>query len=290
MNNHKIKLLGVGFILLVIGAFLVGLVKSRRYRDYLGANVLVLSESSSCIFSVRPKSSVMDYSRLPDALKITLGVGEGSYDVGSLRRVGIVGDTSLEKLRKGVGQEIGVLLGFVIKTKGGCDALSLREGLLDFGSKTNISMLDRLALANDINQLVIRGLGFEQVMPNSVFDKVTEPDGKIFLIVNQAMQYWNKNHFVSDEVLSEAAEIAVVNGSGKEGLGREVAKQIETIGIRVVEIGKEDQTPGRCRVRGETKKYRLTFEYLERYLGCEIVEKGSGSSQFEGVLVLGSAY
>lgn len=290
MNNRKIKFIGVGFILLVMGAFLVDLFKSRRYRDYLGANVLVLSEDSSCIFSIRPKSNVMDYSRLPDALKIALVIGGGSYDMGSLRKVGVTGDASLDGLRKGVGQEIGVILGFVIKLKGGCDPLSLREGLLDFDSRTNISLLDRVSLAGDVNQLVTRGLGFEQVMPKNVFDKSTEPDGKIFLIVNQAMQYWNKNHFVSDEVLSEAAEIAVVNGSGKEGLGREVAKQVETAGIRVVEIDKTDKTSGRCKMRGETRKYPLTFEYLNRYLGCEMVAKDSSGSQFDAVIVLGSDY
>lgn len=286
----KTRLIGTIFILIVVIAVFINLFRARRYRDYLGANVLAVTNSSLCVFSIRPKANVMDYSRLPDALKVSLEIGGGSYDVAGLRKVGIVGDESLDKLRKAVGQEIGISLAFVIKIKGECDGLSLKEGLLDLGSKTNISIFDRLSLSNDVGQLDTRGLGFEQIFPSSTFDKVTEPDGKTFLKVNQAMQFWNKNHYVSDEVLAEGTEVAVINASGKEGLAREVSKQFETTGIRVVEINKSETMAMKCRVMGDEKKHRLTFEYINYYFGCDKVVGNSGNPQFDVVIMMGSSY
>ena len=53
-----------------------------------------------------------------------------------------------------------------------------------------------------------------------VADAVEEADGTEVLKLNSSVFVWSQNQWAADEVLSETAEVTVVNGSGREGKAR----------------------------------------------------------------------
>lgn len=261
--------LGLVFVGLVILLVFLSFYARRLFDPKLGINVLFMAEDGVGILSVHPESQTVGLVKLPSDLKIPLGLDGPEYSLEAIRKTGLPERDGMVRFRQGTGLALGVIVPALVRTKGKLTVPAFLEDLWSWRTQTNLTLVDRYRLIGELDRLIKRGLNLEVSFPKTVTDMVEEPDGRRFLKLNAAIYAWSRNQWVSETVLAETAEVGVVNASEVEGLARVVARQLETAGVRVVEVTKSELSyPGKCLVVGTSGAHPITRRLMSRYLGC----------------------
>lgn len=255
---------------LVILTVLIGALRRNIYDTKLGINLLLMGKDGLGIVSIRPDSGIVSLMRLPNNLSIPVGANGGEYQVEAIYKIGLpLGDPN-NVARTSVGQAMGVVITGVVKSGVEFSLTGLREALLSFSTKTNLSLIDRYLLLKDVNELLGKKMSLAVTLPKNVLDVVEEPDGKTIYRLNAAIFVWSRNQWVVDEVLSETAEVTVVNATGKEGRARQVARQIESAGVRVIDVLASKKVEKEvCLIWGDAKSHPKTSEFLVNSFLCK---------------------
>jgi len=253
---------------------LISLFRKNVYDRRLGINLLLIGKDGMGVVSIRPGSGLVGLLRLPDNLSIPVEVNGAEYVVESFYKVGLPVDDALNAARVGTGQALGVVLSGVVKAPVEFGLAGLREALFTVSTQSNLSLVDRYFLVKDITEKLGSKTSLAMTLPKNVIDTAEEPDGKKVGKLNTAVFVWSRNQWVVDEVLSETAEVTVVNASGKDGKARLVAHQIESAGVRVIDLlaAKKDFDQS-CVIWGNTKVHPKTAEFLASSFSCQPVEK-----------------
>ncbi len=266
----------VGILFLVLMALMVfvGVLRRNVYNPKLGINLLLMGKDGMGIVSIRPSTGMVSLMRLANNLVIPVDINNGEYQVEAIYKIGLPINDPNNVARVSVGQALGVVLAGVIKSNVDFGLPGLREALLSVSTKSNFSLMDRYLLLKDVNELLSKKMSLSVTLPKSVMDSFDEPDGKTIYKLNTAVFVWSKNQWVVDEVLSETAEVTVVNATGKEGRARQVSRQIESAGVRVIEIltSKKEEEEA-CLIWGDTKVHPKTTEFLNNSFLCKRIEK-----------------
>ena len=289
--------LGLIFLFLVIFTLGLSIAKKRIYDSNLGINLLLMTDGGMGVVSVRQASGIAGITKLPDNLEIQTEPFGGVYLTESFYKVGLPFKDSLDIARISVGQNLGVALSAVVKGKSPLSLTGLREALLSFRTQTNLGLIDRYFLLKDITTLIGKGSVLEIPIPRNVVTNFEAPDGKDILKLNPAVFVWSRNKFTTDEVLSETAELTVVNGSGFEGKARLVARQIESAGGRVIDVlSARNEVSGWCLLAGDLKAHPQTVKFLKYSYNCETSDNIDLNDYIESdvksdlVMILGKRY
>ncbi|KKS67647.1 MAG: hypothetical protein UV37_C0003G0003 [Candidatus Collierbacteria bacterium GW2011_GWA1_42_60] len=142
--------------------------------------------------------------------------------------------------------------------------------MFSVGLKTDLSIRDRVLIRQFMADAVKSKKVLEMTVPGSVFDSVTDPDGKEFKEFNQTMSLWTKNKFVIEPILDENADVSINNVSGIPGLGSILANQLESAGMHVIELkaDAEESVEGRGCVYSTDRRYEMTEKVLREQVGC----------------------
>lgn len=268
---------GLVFLALVVVMLVVNLLRRNIYDPGLGINILVIAKDGMGIVAVREGSGLVSVTRLPDNLLIPIDPTGAVYRVEAFYKVGLPIADELFVSRVSVGQALGVVLAGVVKTNSEFGLVGLVPSLVSFSSQTNFSIFDRYNLVKSIRNLLAKRTNFETSFPAAVGDVVEEADGEEVVKLNSSVFVWSQNQWVADEVLSETAEVTVVNGSGREGKARLAARQMETAGVRVVSLMAARKNTKDCLIWGNEKLHPKTFSFLKLAFNCQA---GSGDELF----------
>lgn len=275
-RRKLIRVVGIVFLFLVFVMVLVNLLKRNVYDSKLGMNLLVVADDGIGIVAVRPISELISSTLLPDNLVIPIDLNGAEYQIEAIRKVGLPMENALEISRVSIGQALGIMLNGVVRCS--CNIRSdlvggTREALFSWTSQSNLSWLDRYRLFRDISDLLKKKADLIVSVPKSVVDVHMEPDGKDVLKLNTAVFSWSKNQWTFDEILSETAELVVVNGTGRGGKARLAAKQIEGSGVRVIGLVATDREVDECIIFGTRDKHPKTFDFLLSSYFCATPSK-----------------
>jgi len=278
---HK-ALVGV-FIVALVVAIGSRIIKGRTYYSNIGINLVVVGENEVVIVGVTKKEESLVWVELPVNLRVD------GYPAVSIWGLGEIEDRSEELVKKSIGEGLELWVQAVLKVDGEEVTVdNLLKRLLSFKSIENLNWLDRYVLYKDISGLEAKGVVLETSLPYQVTDKIQDVDGYEWLELNEAVFVWSRDLWPKEEVMNLGVTAEVINVSNESGRARKRAKQLESIGFRVVKVEAEDvEIDGGCLVKigsDMRKENEMLGLILEDYLNCEVKEFEAGDEYFGEVV------
>lgn len=268
-----LRWLGIGFLSCVMVGVITNFFRISRFDDAMGGNILLIGRGEIAVIGIRPKNGMVVYLTLPDDLFIPLSTNGGEVRVGAYRR-GLKEKNGLELTRASISNALGISISGVIKGDVSANIDGLSEALWK-SLQTNLSLSDRYRVYKTLSDTFAKRQLIELSLPKNTYVEVEEADGLVSKRLNQAIYSWNRNQWVYEQILNEAAEISVVNASGVDGVARVVGRMIDSAGGRVVELLSGNKVyQGKCLVIGDGKKWRETIKYLEVNFECKVSDGG----------------
>ncbi len=293
MKENRLKnigtVLGVVFLLLFLGVMVSSLLRKGIWSDQMGINLLVVGDDSVGLLILRPKEGMGSWVALPSDLKIKISGSQATYPINSIWKFGVGEKRGFQITEKSIGESMGVVIPKMVRVDGDASIEGALGMLLSFTAKTDLSLLDRLAVRKYLSEIVVSKRLLELTIPDQVYEEVVEPDGKVFFEFSQVMTAWSKDKFLFDSVLAENIELIVNNLSGQSGAGLILARMAETAGIRVVEVknDKEDAVDSRgCVFKTFGDGDTATVELLVNHFNCKKLDvKGEERGEIKAWLL-----
>ncbi len=281
------KFVGWFFLLLLATLLLVRILRQGIYSDSLGMNIAVFGQDSVGLLMLRPEEDVIGWVKFPDDLGVKIYNSEARYPLISLWHYGVLEKNPFEIAEKTLGLAMGVSISRTVKVDGPASVEAVLANLHRWNLKTDLSLKDRFLIRKLLVEAVASRKVLEMDMPLKIFDQTEEPDGKKTLSFNSVASLWTKNKFVLESILSENVDLTVNNLTGQSGLGTQVARQLESAGMRVVEVKSElgETVPGKGCYFMITGNYPYTESLLTNQMNCKKInnsKEGSG----KGITVL----
>lgn len=279
--------IGWVFVLVFLIMLVVDFTRRGIYTGALGLNLVVVGDSSVSLMLFRPQSGVMTWVRMPGNLEIKITGTGAVYPLYSLWSFGIKERNTYKLISKSLSETLGVILPRVVKVKGDSSPVNLLSGLGKVSLSTDLSVRDRILLRRDLVGSVNSKKILEIEIPSSALDKKVEPDGLETLGVNYVVSLWTKNKFIFDTLLGENSNIKINNLTKINGAGQLLSRQLESAGLRVVEVGSGNGVS----VAGEGCVFKSLgnngySEYLlEKHLMCRNISGKKDGLKGEGIEV-----
>lgn len=279
--------MGWFFLLLLAILLVIRVLKQGIYSDSLGMNIAVFGQDSVGLLMLRPEEEVIGWVNFPDNLGVKIYNSEARYPLISLWHYGVLEKNPFEIAEKTLGLAMGVSISRTIKIDGSASVEEVLAGLHRWNLKTDLSIKDRFLIRKLLVEAVASRKVLEMDMPQKIFDQTEEPDGKKTLSFNSVASLWTKNKFVLESILSENVDLTVNNLTGQSGLGTQVARQLESAGMRVVEVKSElsEMFPGKGCYFMITGNYPYTESLLTNQMNC-IKIKNAKEGTGKGITVL----
>lgn len=265
------KVLGVIFLVVLTGLLVIKILQQGIYSSRLGMNIAIVGKETMALLLLRPEEDVVGWVDFPNNLKMKIFNSDARYPINSLWSYGVLVKSPYEVVEKTIGLSMGVVVAKTIRIEAKTSIEGVLKDLHKIGLKTNLSLKDRLMIRKFLVETVVSKKLLEMDMPRKIFDVQVEPDGKEFVNFNSVASLWTKNKFVLESILSENVDLVVNNLTGQSGLGTQVARQLESTGMRVIEV-KSDQ--GSDVIKGSgcffsvSGKYPFTESLLVQQMNC----------------------
>lgn len=290
MNFEKgaFRVLGIIFLLFLVGLLTVRLLRDGIYSKNTGINVLVVGDSDMSLLILRPDEDIVGWVNLPAKLKIKIYNSTAQYPIETLWNYGVSEKDPIEIVGKSVGLSMGVTLARTVKVSGGASYDTLITALSGLRTKTNLSVRDRFLIRQYLAEAVVSKKILELDIPKNALDSIEEPDGKKFVVFNSVISLWTKNKFLLAAILNENAEVSVNNLSGITGMGIAVSRQLESAGFRVIEVKSDDagEIPeGSGCIFVSWGEYPHSINFLKYQLNCREREVKEGTEEKRGIFV-----
>lgn len=285
--RYKIaKTLGVIFLVVLCSLLVYKALNQGIYSSRLGINVAVVGEDSVGMLLLRPEEDVVGWITFPSNLKVKIFNSSARYPINSLWDYGVQERNPYEVVEKTVGMAMGVTVAKTIKIEGEPSVEGVLAGLHKINLRTNLSLRDRFLIRKFLATTATSKKVLEMEIPVNIFDKLVEPDGKEFLSFNSVSSLWTKNKFVLESILGENVDLVVNNLSGQLGLGTQVAKQLESAGVRVVEVKSDPEVgvSGSGCLFSIFGKYPYTESFLVDQVRCTKIDS-IGEENEKGITV-----
>lgn len=261
----RVALFFLSFLGLAVGWRMVN---SRVYHSGVGINLAVVGEDKVAVIGVSSDNDGLIWVNLPSNLRID------GYPAVSIWGLGEIDGKSEELVKSSLGEGLGLWLRAAVKVEGGVSVDGLLKRLLSFKKIEGLGWIDRYVLYKDISTLAVKGVVLEMDLPYQTMDKAQDVDGYEWTELNEVVFVWSRDLWPKEEVVNLGIKAEVVNVSGVAGRARVKARQLESVGFRVVKVETGERSIDRqCLVkvgRDIEAKDELLRQILEDYLGCKI--------------------
>lgn len=275
IKERVLLTLGGVFLVVLFGLLVFDVSRRGVYSGKMGINVAVVGETGASVLLLRPEEEMLGWVRLPKGIRIKVFNSEANYPLESMWGYGVSLGNSFEIMEKSLGQSMGVVIARTIKLDDSSLIENVLGALFQVGLKTDLSIRDRVMIRRFLADAVKSKKVLELTIPNSVFDKVTDLDGKDFLEFNATMSLWTKNKFVTEPVLDENTDVSINNVSGVSGAGNVLASQLGSVGMHVVEVKAdlEEKVEGKGCLYSTNMRYEMMESVLREQVGCQKIVK-----------------
>ncbi len=256
----------------LLGLLVFNILQNGIFSSKMGINVAIVGDNGVSLLLLRPEEQMVSWVDLPADIRVKIYDSSASYPVESLWSYGVAEKKPFETVERSLGQSMGVVIARTIKLNNEGKIGDVLGGLLSVGVKSDLSLRDRVLIRKFLADAVKSKKVLELRLPDSVFDKTADPDGKEFLNINNAvMALWTKNKFVLEPILDESADISINNVSDTEGVGLTLSRQLESAGMHVIEVkaDKNSTVSGSGCLYTTGKSFTMTETFLKEQVDCK---------------------
>lgn len=271
IKDKLLLILGSVFLIVLIGLLIFDLTRRGIFNGKMGINIAIVGDRGVSLLLLRPEEEMVEWVKLPTNISVKIFNSEAHYPLESVWSYGVLERNPYEILEKSLGQSMGIVISRTVVVGNGPSIEDLLGKMLLISLKTNLSIKDRFVIRQFVAEAVKSKRILETSVPNTVFDKVIDPDGKEFIEFNQTVNLWTKNKFVVESILDENADVLINNISGVPGKGNIMANQLESSGMHVVEVKadtEEKVSSGKECVFCTDQRYEITEMVLGVQVGC----------------------
>jgi len=271
MLKRCLGLLWLGIVCLVLLVSLAArLVLTSRYDRSLGINLVLVGENKLAVAVLRREDEATYIVVLPETLKVEAYDSRGNYRIGKLWDLGKLENKPAEMVMSSLSREIGLkLTGYLKVTDKRMDASGLLAEIMNISAKTNLNWWDRLKMCLVIRNLSRSGSLMEVPLPINLTEEKTDPDGEQSLVFNREKVYlFAQRQWVNSVILGERSKVAVFNNSNLPGKAKEMAVMLETLGVKIVEVGRSEVRLKGCHYLQFREELKATVKIIERDFGC----------------------
>jgi len=271
IKDKLLLILGSVFLLVLIGLLIFDVTRRGIFSGKMGINIAIVGDRGVSLLLLRPEEEMVEWVKLPTNISVKIFNSEAHYPLESVWSYGVLERNPYEILEKSLGQSMGIVISRTVVVGNGPSIEDLLGKMLSISLKTNLSIKDRFVIRQFVAEAVKSKRILETSVPNTVFDKVIDPDGKEFIEFNQTVNLWTKNKFVVESILDENADVLINNISGVPGKGNIMANQLESSGMHVVEVKadtEEKVTSVKECVFSTDQRYEITEMVLGVQVGC----------------------
>lgn len=287
IKDRLLLFLGGTFLIILVGLLIFDVTRRGIFVNQMGLNVAIVGNEGVSLLLLRPEEEMVGWVRLPKNIRIKIYNSEAHYPLESVWKFGVSEKKPFEIMEKSLGQSMGVIVPRIIKIDDNSHIEDVLGKLVSLGLKTDLSVRDRFLVRQFLADAVKSKKVLEMTVPDTVFDKVTDPDGAEFKEFNLTMSLWTKNKFVVEPILHENADISINNVSGVSGNGNIMANQLESAGMHVVELkaSPEEIVGGNGCLYNSAKGFEMTESILREQMGCAKISKPSFVDEDERVRI-----
>jgi len=285
IKDKLLLFLGGIFLFILLVLLLYDITRRGIFSSKMSLNIVVVGEGEVNVLLLKPEEEMVEWIKLPSNIKVKIFNSDARYPITSLWNYGVSEKNPYEIVEKSLGQSMGIIIARTIKLDNASYIETILGRLFQISLKTDLSIRDRILIRNFLANAVNSKKVLEYSVPKTVFDNEIDPDGKEFLLFNQAVNLWTKNKFVIESILDENADISINNISGVSGVGNILANQLESTGMHVTEV-KADQNEhidGHGCLFSNQNKFEMTDAVLEDQLRCKKIPKPSFAENAERI-------
>jgi len=228
--------MGVVFLLLVASGVVYKIYKGRTYEAKVGVNLVVVGESGMAIVGLRKNEELFIWTNIPADLRVNAYGTGGRYPVSSLWELGKIEGNAIRVVKESIGRAFGIPIAGVVKINDRSSDESLLGNMLSIRTQTDLGVLERLRIYNEVKYFVLRNQTLQVDIPKGSLDREEDIDGKLWLKLNETIYTWSSSQFIFEQIVSRRIEAKVINASMKTGKSWEMVRMLETAGIRVVAV------------------------------------------------------
>ncbi len=286
-KDRVAKSLGVVFLIILLVLLLVKAWRQGIYSSRMGLNIVVLNSDRVGLLMLRPEEEMVGWVTFPEALTIKIFNSEARYPATSLWHYGLLEKNPYEMVEKSLGLSMGVVVARVIEVGGEVSPEGVLAQLYRVGLKTDLSVRDRILIRRFLAESLSAKKVLEMDLPSKIFDKTVEPDGRESLVFGSIATLWTKNKFVLESILGENVDLTVNNLSGQSGLGTQVARQLESAGMRVVGVKSDlsEDTQGSGCIFAVWGHFPFTESLLTDQMRCQRASRVPVTHEEKGMMV-----
>jgi hypothetical protein len=268
------------FLVLIVVAVVWRVFSGRSYDSRLGMNLVIVGDSNVALLGVSGSEESLILVELPSNLQIN------DYSLQSMFELFEIDGEGQEMIKKNLGESLGLWVHQVVKVSDEASVDNLLSRLLSVRGIKGLSWLDRYVLYKDVTTLMSKGIVLETSLPQQATREIEDVDGYRWLKPNEAIFVWSRDLWPKEEVFNLGTKVEVINASSTPGLARVRARQLESVGFRVVKIDSGEIETGNnpCVVEFEgdpERENEVLKQVAGLYLNCK-VEVKSRPSDFDG--------
>lgn len=273
-------------MLVLMILLIIGFAKRGIYSFKMGINAVIVGDTGVSLILIRPQEAVMTWINLPENLSVEIINSSAVYPLSSLWKYGVLEGDAMKIVGESLSATMGVLLPRVIKIAGDSTPENLLGNFNKLYLLTNFSIRDRILFRKDLISMVSSKKYLEIEIPKSAMDSKIDPDGKEFLDTNNVINLWTKNKFVFDVLLGENSNVKIYNLSNKNGAGLLFSRQLESAGLRVVEVSSDPKNAisGKGCLYKANKMHFFTDFLMKNYANCRNITTKKDTTE-EGITV-----
>lgn len=236
----------------------------------------------------------------PGAAKIEVAGDYGRWRIGSVYPLGVLEDKEGRLLTSSISSLLGAVVeGWIvvdneIKMNSDNSRQILQKAILtSFGKRgfTNFSLWDRFRLFRALSSVRGHHVDWLDMGKAGVLREEEEPDGSLILVaVPELMDKLSQEYLFYSQVVEEGVSVAVLNATGRSGLGTSVSRLIRNIGGDVVSVSNyvKDADQNQVIVSREELLDSFTTKKLIEVFQVDKVKVGDTSeNRAELLLILG---